>query len=375
VAKHAIPVAGDSKVFARSGFDPLVLIPGELDRKTSDWHGPLGRIRGDRLEKMSGEWSIAAGGSEPRATLGDREPFVVITGSETGGYGTEPVRAMMLHDLLAGKAEAAAMTLPTGLRSPSLVRSGIRLLAIGYTFEEPAESAVKGPPGAGVEQAQNLVIYDLAGGRPVMLATIERFSEHAENNLAAGVTNDGVVNLIATEVLVSQGNPSRVHFLQFDPRKQAWIGDRVLFERPEFTSTLTPRIVVQGAAVDAFWLPEGGARQLKSDGLYAHRIGEAKTWRLTGARAEYAVLPNADGHGALLVGVAVNPSADGKVRWFLRRGDTWTANGETDLGVTLYTLTNTGTDPFALWRDDAGNVHAAFESDEKLRIVDLKLPR
>lgn len=374
-ATHTVPVPGDSSVFARSGFDPLLLIPGEMDRSTFESRGPLASIRAGKLEKMNGLWSIGLSGSEVRATLGDQEPFVVIRGSASGGYGSEPVHAMILHDLLAGKGEAEALDLPTGLRSPSLIRSGIRLFVTGYTYEEPSDRTVKATPGLGEEQAQNLVIYDLAGGRPVMLAMVERFSEHAENNLAAGVTKDGVLNFVATEVLVSHGNSSRVHLLRFDPSKRAWLGDQILFDRPEFTSTITPRVVTEGSTIDAFWSLHGGATKQKSDGLYAYRAGERAIWRLMETRGEYAVLPNADGRGAMLVGVAVNPSEDGKIRWFIRRGDEWKAAGETDLGVKLYTLTNTGTDPFALWRDTAGKVHAAFAGIDELRIIDLKLPQ
>jgi hypothetical protein len=373
-ATSQIVIPGDASVLARSHFDPLVLMPGEMGQVSVESRGPLAKIHGGRLEKMIGEWSIGLTGVEARATLGDHEAFVVISGPASGGYGSESVHAMMLHDLLSGKGEESALPLPAGLRSPSVVRSGIRLLATGYTYEDPSDRAATGRPGRGEEQAQNIVVYDLAGGGPVMLAMIERFSEHAENNLAAGITRDGIVQLLATEVLVSHGNSARVHLLQFDVGKRRWLSDRVLFERSEFTSTITPRVVTQGAMIDAFWLPEGGAEKRQSDGLYAFRVGEATIWRLTDSRGEYAVLPNADGHGAVLVGVAVHPSEDGKVRWFVRRGGKWTNVGETDLGVKLYTLTTTGTDPFALWRDLQGQIHAAFRSSDKLQIIDLKLP-
>jgi len=248
------------------------------------------------------------------------------------------------------------------------------LLVTGYTYERGDERIVAAAPGLGEEQAQNIAIYDVAGAKPMMLAVVESFSEHAENNLASAATSDGVVHLIATEVLVGRGNTSRVHHLRFDPRRREWIGDDVLFVRSEFTSTNTPRVVAAGTTVDAFWLPEGGQDQLKSDGLYAHRIGEPTTWRLTDRRGEYAILPNADGRGALLVGVAMNPSREGRVRWFLRRGGTWSSAGESDFGMKLYTLNTTGTEPFALWRDRSGSIRAAFLASGKLVIAELKLP-
>jgi hypothetical protein len=375
VGKREIRVPGDSSVFVRTGFEPLIFMPGEFDRQTFETRGPLAVIRGAKLEKLSGLWSIGAAGVEARAPLGEREPYVVLTGPALGGYGTEQVLAIPLGRLLDGAGEDAAIKLPTGLRSPLLVRSGIRLLATGYTREEKQDGVATMAPGAGVQQAQSVAIYDVAAGKPRMLGMVESFSEHAENNLASGVTQDGILHMIATEVLVSKNNHSRVHHLRFDTTRGVWLDARILFTRSEFTSTNTPRLVVTGDTVDAFWLPEGGSSKMSTDGLYAYRVGDATTWRLHDARGEYAALPNADGRGALLIGVAANPDRDGKIRWFLRRNATWISAGETDLGDTVYSLTIDGTEPFGLWRDSAGGVHAAFLQSEKLLIVDLKLPR
>lgn len=371
---HTINVSGDSHVFGRSGFDLLVISPGTFDRTTLSERGTLAAIRGQRIQTLQGPWSISLTGVEPRATLGDRDPFVVITSSASGGYGSEIIRAMPLSDMLDGKSEAVARLLPTGFRSPLLVRSGIRLVATGYGYEPKTPNAVAMLPREGKEDSQNLTLYDMAGGTPIMLGIIEHFSEHAENNLASGSTRDGVIHMIATEVLVSQGNRARVHHLRFDPAKRQWLGDSIIFDRSQFTSMITPRLVTAENIVDAFWLPEGGSEKLSTDGLYARRIGEPSTWRLTDSRGEYSILPNADGHGSLLVGVAIHPSEDGKIRWFIRRGEHWKAAGETDLARTVYTLSIDGTEPFALWRDPGGGVHAAFVAETGLIVADLQIP-
>lgn len=375
VAKtRTMAVPGDTSLFARSGFDLLVIPPGKLEPETFARRGPLLRMRGGALERLRGLWSIAGTGSEPRAPYGERNPFVVLERSGSVGYGTEQLRAISLHALLSGAGEEKAIELPTGLRSPLLVRSGIRLLVTGYTYDEKEDRVAMQPPGRGREQAQNLVVYDIAGGKPLMLAMIERFTEHAENNLASAATTDGVLHMIAAEVLVTEDNRSRVHHLRFDPVRRAWLESRVLFERSEFTSTLTPQIVASGNTVDAFWHADGGATRGETDGLYAHRAGETTVWRLHDADGEYALLPNADGRGALLAGVATTPSEGGTVRWFLRGGAGWRSAGETDFGRTLYTLTTIGTEPFSLWRDADGAVHAAFTGPDGLVIADLELP-
>ena len=375
INRQDIPVPGDASVFARSGFDPLVILPGEFDRDTFDSRGPLGVIRNGRLERMKGLWSIRSTGAEVRSTLGDSQPYVVISGSALEGYATERMHAMTLHDLLKGGGEKEALPLPPGLRSPLLLRSGIRLFAIGYSYDNKIAGAATMPAGDGREQAQNLVIYSVGGTQPTLVGLVERFSEHAENNLAAGVSEDGVLQLIAAEVLVSKGNQSRVFHLQYDPRQGRWLDKRMLFTRAEFTSTITPRIAVSGRAVDAFWLPDGGQDRGETDGLYVHRIGEPIIWRLTNSRGEYAVLPDADGRGTSLVGVATNPSLDGRIRWFVRRSGKWESAGETDLKTTLYTLSNSGTDPFALWRDArTGRVRAAFTTPQGAALFEVRLP-
>lgn len=91
------------------------------------------------------------------------------------------VRARRYSELLAGTGVEKAIELPSGLRSPLLLRAGIRLLAAGYTFERKKDGVAAGPAGPGEARAHNLATYDLASGKPTMLAIRERLSEHAEN--------------------------------------------------------------------------------------------------------------------------------------------------------------------------------------------------
>ena len=219
----------------------------------------------------------------------------------------------------------------------------------------------------------DVVLYNLSAGEPAVRAIAEGVSEHTTSNLSAGVTEDGIVHLLAAAVF-GRDNQSRVYHLRFDPGKSEWLESEVLFERSDFTGSITPCLVAEGRTVDAFWLRESGRDTLASNGLYAYRIGESAAWRLTNATGDYTVLPNADGHGALLVGVAINPHEDGRILWFIRRGDVWKTAGEIDLGVKLYTLCTSGNEPFALWRDPSGTIHAALLAEGGLHLIDLKLP-
>jgi hypothetical protein len=145
--------------------------------------------------------------------------------------------------------------------------------------------------------------------------------------------------------------------------------------RAKFTSTSTPKIARQGDAIDAYWHAEGGASSYPEDGVYARRIGDPITWHLNHENSEFVVLEDADGHGATLIGAATHPSESGVVRWFLRRDSSWYDLGETDAGQKLYTMDNSGTDPFAVWRgEQPGVVHAAFNGIDHIVIEDLRLP-
>ncbi len=221
IRKRKIQVPGDTHVFARTGFDLLVIPRGEYDETTKEWRTHLAVIREERLQHLTGQWNISMTGAEPRSPLGDSDPFVNIEILGFGGYGSEVTKAMTLRDLLAGKAENAAIVLPTGLHSPLAFKVGNQMLATGYTFNARAGSAATLNLRKSGLGGQNLAIYNVSGTKPVLLGMIESFSDHAENNLSAGVTADGIVHLIATQVFIREGNHSWVH--QITPDKyEAW---------------------------------------------------------------------------------------------------------------------------------------------------------
>ncbi len=366
--RRTIAVPGDSSVFARSGSPLLVVLAGA---KPGEDGSGLALVRGDRLEPMNGHWTIGSTGVDLRSTLDGDDPIVVVPGGPALP-GSEEARAISLKSLVAGGSESVAANLPTGLHAPTVVRVRGRLLAAGYTTEEA--SVV----GAMVRQLRDkgprdLDIYELGGPVRGKIATIKGFTDDGVD-LAAAVTPDGVVHLLSTEARTSERARSSVRYLQFDPATRTWSPERALWAREDYTSSLEPRLVATGRTLDAFWLAEAGNDTLPTDGLYTARIGEAVTWRLTTSRGEYAVLPDADGHGALLVGVAIAPSEDGRIRWFVRSGNSWASAGETNLGTTLYTLTSQGTEPFALWLDPStGIIRAAFRAMDSLLICDVVL--
>jgi hypothetical protein len=367
--RRTIAVPGDSSAFARSGSPLLVFLPGT--RRGEDGESGVALVRGDHLERLDGHWTISLTGVDLRSTLDSDDPIVVVSGGPAVP-GSEQARAISFTRLIAGASESEAMNLPTGLAAPAVVRARGGLLAAGLM------TADTGLVGAMVRQLRDkglkdLDIYELRGPAPGRIATIKGFTDDGVD-LAAAVTPDGVVHLLATEARTSERARSSVRYLQFDPATRTWSPEQTLWARDDFTSSLEPRFVTTEGTLDAFWLADAGSDTLPTDGLYATRIGEAVAWRLTTTRGEYAVLPNADGHGALLVGVAMAPSEDGRIRWFIRRGKSWASAGETDLGTTLYTLTSEGTEPFALWRDPStGSISAAFSARAGLLVCDVVL--
>ena len=369
-----LPAPGDTSYIARNGSELLAILPGVFDRQTLESQTPLATVRNGQFLRGEGVWSIGMTGDEPRAPLGEKDPYVVISGPARSGGGTNPLHAAPLSQLLTGAGESSALALPTGMKSPLVVRSGIRLFATGYEY---THDTLAGQPANGLadEDSPALVIYSLAGTKPQRLAMIRLFSDHAENNLAAAVTPDGMLHLLAAEVVMSTNNQARMHHLRFDPAAKKWLGDEIVWSRTDFTSAINPKLALSADKLDAFWLADGGEKTLPTDGLYTQRFGETALWRLTDARGEYAILPDADGKGSLLVGVALHPSEDGKLRWFVRRNNEWRTAGDTDLGAQLATNTIDGTEPFALWRDAAGNVHGAFNSLSGLQLIDIALPK
>jgi hypothetical protein len=375
IAKE-ISVPGDSAVIARSGIPPLILTPGTFSRDVRDGPGIVYALRGDVLVPTGGVWPTPLTGTEPRIALGSADPIVVISGSARAGFGTNELRAIPFSALASGKGVGDAVSLPEGMQSPMLLRADKHLVATGFTYGSDTANAAVLPFEGRTEGQSLLSILDLSTpSSPVLIGAVSNFGDHQTNNLASAATEDGVVHLLGTEVSVEHNNSARVVYMQFDPHNHRWLDHRVLFVRTSFTSSINPRLVATLSGVDAFWLPEAGGSTLKDDGLYALHIGETTTWRLTSRRGEYAVLPDADGNGALLVGVAEKPNEDGRIRWFVRRKAIWYSAGETNLGKIVYTLIIDGTEPFALWRDEATQtIRAAFRSEKGLIVADITLP-
>lgn len=335
-ARHDFDVAGEAILFARSG-QPPVVIAGD---------GAVSIIRGNELVRAG---SFPGTSGEPRIVYGERDPYVVF-----GGSSATPVPAATVMSAIASGTAAAPVSFGSA-HSASVLRAGDQLFATGYA-------------------SGDLAIFAIEPGGAKIIGSMPHFSDHQTNNLSAAATSDGIIHLLAAQVEVPHDNSARMHHLRFDPKTRKFVSDDVLFVRPNFTSTITPRLVRTGDTLDAFWLPDGGSEHYADDGLYALRIGAREAWHLTNKRAEFAVLPDADGNGALLAGAAENPNEDGRIRWFLRRDNVWTTAGETDLGTKLWTMKIDGTEPFALWRDETtGGMRAAFLSDGHVTVVDLAI--
>jgi hypothetical protein len=366
--RREVAVPSDSKTFARSGSELLVVLPGDVRGEAGE--GGIAVLRGNRLEGVRGAWRISVSGADLRSTLDGDDPFLVVpSGPELPGL--EAARTVSLKALIAGRSDSEAIDLPTGLDASVVARAGGRVLAAGYVNSEDglAGTVVRLLRDQG---GRDLELHDLRGFKPTRVAAIEGFPDGGVN-LAAAATADGIVHFLATEARISQRVPSSVRHLQFDCAALRWRPDQLLWASAADTQELAPRLVSTGPTLDAFWLAQALSDPVPTDGLYAKRIGEVDTWRLTAGRGEYAVLPDADGHGALLVGVATSPSENGRIRWFVRRGTSWLSAGETDIGTTVYTLTS-GTEPFALWRDpEAGAIHAAFSANNSMLLFDVVL--
>ena len=337
VAMRTIPVAQleNVSIVAREG-----ALPALIGVKTDYVHDSVyvfQRLRSDHFEAPA-ELPIPGGSiplGELRCAYGSAsEVRVVLPGSQGGQFRS---MSLVTPDLVLE---------PAFLDSAEIVDG----YAAGYHFKD----------------------LQITQGAEV-LTTLPDFSDHNLNNAALTRTPDGLLHVLATAVLMSHDNSSRVHYLRFDPKSKKLLSNDVLMVRPQFTSTSTPRIARSGKDIDAYWHTDGGARPLPEDGIYAHRIGTHDAWHLIAETSEFAVLQDADSDGGTLVGAATRANESGVVRWFYRRHDQWYDIGQTDANEKLYTMVNTGTEPFALWRGD-GVVHAAFYGLSNVVVEDLQIP-
>lgn len=362
-----LPELPDLNVIAREGAEPLMISVRTNYIRQPQFHTAvdylLHRVFPDHVEALPpiplpGLETQPVG--EPRCAHGSAsEVMVALAGERSRNFFTMP---------LATPALTAA---PVDLDSPQVLLAPEGTYFVGFGFVPDEGHAARLDFDSHTSHGGDLLI--LRGSN--VLGVIRQFSDHTLNNVAATRTSDGLLHLLATEVAVGNENSSLVHYLRFDPATPRWIAHDVLMVRAKFTSTSTPRIAHNASGVDTYRHNDGGSETQPEDGVYARRIGEPDTWRLISERSEFAVLEDADGRGSTLVAAATHPSESGIVRWFLRRDGVWIDLGQTDAGEKLYTMTNTGTDPFALWRGEgSGTVHAAFNGINHLVIEDLQLP-
>jgi len=338
-----IETSDELSIIARDGATPLTIsVKPHYGSDTAEF--VLHRLYPDRLESMPSLPVPGKSGTpigEPRCAYG---------------------RAMDV--LLAVPGARGRMFYTTSLISPALEQAPVDL---------DSQQVIVSSDGTYYVGLDGKDLQVVRGSK--VLGTMPRFSDHTLNNAAVTRTSDGILHILGTEVLIPHDNSSRVHYLRFDPAQSRWLGDDLLMVRAKFTSTSTPKIARIGESVDAFWHNDGGSNTQPEDGLYARRIGEGETWHLVGERCEFVVLEDADGRGSTLIGAATKPSQSGIVRWFLRRGNAWYDLGSTDAGQKLYTLDNSGTEPFAVWRGEKpGTIHAAFNGIDHIVIEDLQLP-
>ena len=358
-----VPVEGESSVFARSGADLLVVTGGEAR--------PLQVLRGDRLDPIEVSWAPTPSVEDLRCTLDD-QPFLVLPGNFWSPFNPTPGLAVSVRETSQGSQAAQPLRLPTPMEAPLVVDSGRHVLAAGYARRGGGSwtALVRGLRDEGLLDLQ---VWSLALEKPQLLTTIPALDDSSPD-LAASGDDHGLLHLVVTWPRPSDGDVSIVRYREFDPVRRAWQNEQLLWARRTWTSRLKPRLFRTNGVLVAAWLAESGNDLPASDGLYVRALGDGVTWHLANVHGEYSVLPDADGRGGVLVGVATNPSMDGRVRWFLLRGSTWTANGGTDFGERLYTLGMSGTEPFALWRDAQGTVRAAFRTEGHILLADLSLP-
>jgi hypothetical protein len=352
-------VALDSGTFGpslvrRDGQDPLVLQVRQTDERE-----PKFTVKGEllvlearygsspRLLKSIPLPNEGPPSAEPRVGQGRETPAVIA-----GGHGEQ---FFLLHPL-DDRAEVTPINL--SLRSAEAFVEGPTTWFVGIGFGWPGEESAsriethRNPNGA----RGNLGVFVARpqGSQPILRGACREFGDHAEDNLDAALGVDGMLFVLGAEVVISNGNSSRIHLLRFDTKTERWAGLETLFVRSSFTSTVHPRLILTKDGPVALWNYDGGAQRYPDDGLWARAPGESAPYHLSADSGAFSILPEGNHGEPLLAAATVGDS--GRLRWFQRLGGSWSSLGETQVSEPIYTAAVGATDPFVLWRGAAPSV-------------------
>lgn len=227
----------------------------------------------------------------------------------------------------------------------------------------------------------------------------DHFTDHEIKTLDATVDDDGVLHLLAAEVLIANENSLRMHHLSFDTGASRWLGDDVVWSSEIFTSSVSPLVRRSSQGVEMLW-NLSRSPDVETGGVFACSSSDPRIFRLTEREDGFlAALADPQPGVELVVGrvdpgfqsertpglsqqeqlmkslEAMNAARDAmesNVDWYLKRGGEWFLAGTTTVPARLYEVSD-GQTGFWLWPDDEGRLVAAFQTETGMIVQTMAL--
>ncbi len=238
---------------------------------------------------------------------------------------------------------------------------------------------------------------DPATGSIELKGVCDNFTDHSINTLDATLDDEGVMHVVAAEVLIANENSIRVHYLRFDTAGSKWLGDEVIWKSDVFTSTVDTLIRRSSQGIEMFW-NLSRSPTVETGGVFGYRAGDPQAFQLTDREDSFlGVLADPSPGIEMLVGRvdpgfqtdrtpgltqqeslmksleanrAAQESNETTVEWYLKQGGGWANAGTTTVPVKLYD-TDFGQTGFWLWPGADGKILAAFRARSSMIVQEL----
>jgi hypothetical protein len=242
-------------------------------------------------------------------------------------------------------------------------------------------------------------LLDTATGAIELKGVCDNFTSHSIETLDATLDEEGVLHMVAAEVLVENENSLRIHHLRFDTNTSRWLGDDVRWGSDVFTSSVDTLLRQSSSGIEMFW-NLSRSPEVETGGVFACASGDPRVVRLTDHEDSF-LAALADPHPGIEIVVGrVDPGyqsdrtpglsqqerfmrtmqanreamndTEMTVEWYVRRSGEWLIAGTTTVPSRLYDP-GVGQTGFWLWPGDNGRLFAAFLAQNSMIVQELAL--
>jgi hypothetical protein len=247
----------------------------------------------------------------------------------------------------------------------------------------------------------SLGVFRLDGGSGAieLKGVCEKFTDHSIDTLDATLDADGVLHVVAAEVLIANENSLRIHYLRFDTNTSKWLGDEVRWASDVFTSTVDTVVRRSSGGIEMLW-NLSRSPDAETGGVFVSASGNPRIFQLSDREDSFlgAVADPFPGI-EMLVG-RVDPgyqsdrtpglsqqerfmnsleanrkageATERMVDWYVKKDDTWFNAGTTTVPSRLYDP-GFGQTGFWLWLDEEGGLFAGFKAQHSMIVQEIAI--